>query len=181
MDPFPHPILEGVFAFVVGACIGSFLNVCVYRIPLDRSVISPGSHCAACGAPIPWYHNLPVISWLALRGRAACCGTRIDLRYWLVEVGMGFLIMAVWLRYGPTDPVAAVIYAIMISGLTAGCLIDLDHYIIPDRFSLGGCAAGFAACAIHPALMWEKTPLQGFSWSLAGAIAGALTPWARAT
>ena len=175
MDPSLTPILGGAFAFVVGACIGSFLNVCVYRIPLNRSVVSPGSHCAACGAPIPWYHNLPIISWLVLKGRTACCGTRIDLRYWLVEVGMAFLFMAVWLRYGPTDPVEAVIYAIMISGLTAACLIDLDHYIIPDRFSLGGCVAGFVACAIHPALMGEKTALQGFSWSLAGAIAGALT------
>ena len=175
MDPFLHRILEAVFSFGVGACIGSFLNVCVYRIPLNRSVISPGSHCAACGAPIPWYHNLPVISWPALRGRAACCGTRIDLRYWMVELGMAFLFMAIWLKYGPTDPVAAVIYAIMISGLTAACLIDLDHYIIPDRFSLGGCVAGFIACAIHPALMEQKTPLQGFSWSLASAMVGALT------
>jgi leader peptidase (prepilin peptidase) / N-methyltransferase len=175
MDPFIHQILGDVFAFVTGACIGSFLNVCVYRIPLNRSVVHPGSHCSACGAPIPWYYNLPIISWPVLRGRAACCGTRIDMRYWLVELGMAFLFLAVWLRYGPTDPVAAVIYALMIGGLTAACLIDLDHYIIPDRFSLGGCAAGCVACTIHPALMGVKTPLQGFSWSLAGAVAGTLT------
>jgi leader peptidase (prepilin peptidase)/N-methyltransferase len=174
MDPFIYHFVSGIFSFVVGACIGSFLNVCVYRIPLNRSVVSPGSHCSACGAPIPWYNNLPIISWLALRGRAACCGTRIDLRYWLVEVGMAFLFLATWLKYGEADPVAAVIYAIMISGLTCACLIDLDHYIIPDRFSVGGCVAGFVACAIHPALMGQKTPLQGFSWSLASAIVGAL-------
>jgi leader peptidase (prepilin peptidase)/N-methyltransferase len=175
MDPSLHRILEGFFAFVVGACIGSFLNVCVYRIPLNLSVVSPGSYCSACGAPIPWHLNLPIISWPLLRGRAACCGTRIDLRYWLVELGMAFLFMAVWLKYGPIDPVAAVIYAIMISGLTAACLIDLDHYIIPDRFSIGGCVAGFVACTIHPALMGAKTPLMGFSWSLTGAIVGTLT------
>src|SRR5271170_8116982 len=175
MDPFVHRILDGIFAFVVGACIGSFLNVCVYRIPLNRSVISPGSHCSACGAPIPWYNNLPIISWLVLRGRAACCGTRIDLRYWLVELGLALLFMALWLKYGATDPIAALLYAVMITGLTIACLIDLDHYIIPDRFSLGGCVAGFVACAIHPALMYQKTALQGFSWSLAGAIAGTLT------
>ena len=92
-----------------------------------------------------------------LRGRAACCGTRIDLRYWLVEVGMALLFLAIWMKFGPTDPVAAVIYAIFVSGLTAACLIDLDHYIIPDRFSLGGCVAGFVACAIHPALMGQNT------------------------
>jgi len=174
MDPFVQLILGAVFSFIVGACIGSFLNVCVYRIPLNRSVVHPGSHCAACGTPIPWFNNLPIISWLVLRGRAACCGTRIDMRYWLVELGMALLFMATWLRYGQTDPVAAVIYAILISGLTCACLIDLDHYIIPDRFSLGGCVAGFVACTIHPSLMGQKTPLQGFSWSLTCASAGAL-------
>jgi leader peptidase (prepilin peptidase)/N-methyltransferase len=166
MDVFPF------CAFVVGACIGSFLNVCVYRIPLNRSVVSPGSHCAACGAPIPWYYNLPIISWLVLRGRAACCGTRIDLRYWLVELGMALLFLALWLRYPPLE---AIIYAIMLSGLTAACLIDLDHYIIPDRFTLGGCVAGLLACTLHPALMGQKTALQGFSWSLFSAVMGALT------
>src|SRR5271155_1050710 len=172
MDPFLHHILGAVFAFIVGGCIGSFLNVCVYRIPLNRSVVHPGSHCSACGAPIPWYNNLPIISWLVLRGRAACCGTRIDARYWMVEVGMALLFLALWLRYPPTE---AIIYAVFVSGLTIACLIDLDHYIIPDRFSLGGCVAGFVACAIHPALMDQKTALQGFSWSLACAIIGALT------
>jgi len=172
MDPlYYHRIIEDIAAFVVGACIGSFLNVCVYRIPLNRSIITPGSHCSACGAPIPWYNNLPIISWLILKGRAACCGTRIDLRYWLVEVGTAFLFLALWLKY---PPIEAVIYAVMVSGLIAACLIDLDHYIIPDRFTLGGCVAGFIACTIHPALMHEKTPLQGFTWSLASAIIGAL-------
>ena len=175
MDPSLLRIIEAIFAFITGACIGSFLNVCVYRIPLNRSVVRPGSHCSACGAPIPWFNNLPIISWAVLKGKAACCGTRIDMRYWLVEIGMAFLFMAIWLKYGERDPIAAVIYAIMISGLTTACLIDLDHYIIPDRFSLGGCVAGFVACAIHPSLMGQKTALQGFSWSLACAIVGALT------
>jgi leader peptidase (prepilin peptidase)/N-methyltransferase len=175
MDPQVQLILGAVFSFIVGGCIGSFINVCVYRIPLNRSVVSPGSHCSACGAPIPWFNNLPIISWLALRGRAACCGTRIDARYCMVEAGMALLFMAIWLKYGESDPVAAVIYAVLVSGLTAACLIDLDHYIIPDRFSVGGCVAGFIACTIHPSLMGQTTPLQGFSWSLACAIVGALT------
>ena len=172
MEPSLHHVLESIAAFGVGACIGSFLNVCVYRIPLNRSIVHPGSHCAACGTPIPWYYNLPIISWLYLRGKTACCGTRIDLRYWLVELGMAFLFLALWLNY---PPIEAIIYAIMVSGLTVACLIDLDHYIIPDRFTLGGCVAGFIACAIHPGLMGQKTALQGFSWSLACAIIGALT------
>ena len=172
MDYFTQRLLEGLAAFLVGACVGSFLNVCIYRIPLNRSVIHPGSHCAACGAPIPWYNNIPILSWLILRGRAACCGTRIDGRYCLVELGTAFLFLAIWLNY---PPIEAVIYAVMVSGLIAACVIDLDHYIIPDRFSLGGCVAGFIACAIHPSLMGKTTALQGFSSSLASAIIGALT------
>ena len=175
MDPFVFTILGCVFSFIVGACIGSFLNVCVYRIPLNRSIVHPGSHCSACGAPIQWYNNLPIISWLVLRGRAACCGTRIDMRYCIVEFGTACLFLALWLKFWDTDPVGGVIYAIMISGLIAACLIDLDHYIIPDRFTVGGCIAGFIACTIHPELMGQKTALQGFSWSLASAILGALT------
>src|SRR5260221_6577827 len=171
MDPFLPRILEDIFAFVVGACVGSCVNVCVYRIPLNRSIVSPGSHCAACGAPIPWYNNLPIVSWPVLRGRAACCGTRIDARYWMVEVGMAFLFLALWMKYPPAE---AILYGIMLIGLTTACLIDLDHYIIPDRFTLGGCAAGFVACTIHPALMGQKTALQGVSLSLASAIVGAL-------
>jgi leader peptidase (prepilin peptidase)/N-methyltransferase len=170
-----HQVIFDVAAFVIGACIGSFINVCVYRIPLERSIVSPPSHCSACGAPIPWNNNIPILSWWALGGRAACCGTKIDARYWIVEAGMAFLYLAIWMKYGATDIVAAFIYAIFVSGLAAACLIDLDHYIIPDRFSIGGCFAGFIACAIHPSLMGESTALYGFSWSLASAIFGMLT------
>jgi len=171
MNPAALHVLGPVAAFFLGACIGSFLNVCVYRIPLNRSVVSPGSHCAACGAPIAWYHNIPVLSWLFLRGRAACCGTRIDARYAVVELGTALIFLALWLRFAPLE---AVLYAVMTAGLIVACLIDLDHFIIPDRFTLGGCVAGFLACALDPALMGEKTPMQGFTWSLASAMLGAL-------
>jgi len=171
MNLAAYPALSAFAAFVVGACMGSFLNVCAYRIPLNRSIVTPGSHCAACGAPIPWYHNLPVLSWLILRGRAICCGTRIDARYAAVEFITGVLFLSLWLCFPPVD---AAIYAVMCSGLIAACLIDLDHFIIPDRFTFGGCLAGFIASAVHPALMHEDTALQGFSWSLASAIGGAL-------
>jgi leader peptidase (prepilin peptidase)/N-methyltransferase len=171
MNLAAHPALPAFAAFVVGACIGSFLNVCIYRIPLNRSIVTPGSHCAACGAPIPWYHNLPVLSWLVLRGRALCCGTRIDARYAAVEFITGVLFLSLWLCFPPVD---AIVYAVMCSGLIAACLIDLDHFIIPDRFTLGGCLVGFAASAVHPEIMGEDTALHGFSWSLASAIGGAL-------
>src|SRR5271156_1532515 len=99
MDASALHIFWNIYAFVIGACVGSFLHVCVYLIPLNRSLVRPSSHCSACGAPIPWYNNIPIISWLVLRGRAACCGTRIDLRYWLGGNGMALLFMGLWLRY----------------------------------------------------------------------------------
>jgi leader peptidase (prepilin peptidase)/N-methyltransferase len=173
MTPEALHVLGPMAAFLVGACVGSFLNVCIYRIPLNRSVISPGSHCAACGAPIPPHQNVPIASWLLLRGRAACCGTRIDARYALVEFGTGLMFLALWMRFGADDPLSAVIYALMTAGLIVACLIDLDHFIIPDRFTLGGCIAGFIACAIDPQLMNVTTRMQGFTWSLASTMIGA--------
>jgi leader peptidase (prepilin peptidase)/N-methyltransferase len=174
MTPEALQVLGPMAAFLVGACVGSFLNVCIYRIPLNRSVILPGSHCAACGAPIPPHRNVPIASWLLLRGRAACCGTRIDARYAMVEFGTGLIFLALWMRFGAGDPLGAVIYAIMTAGLIAACLIDLDHFIIPDRFTFGGCIAGFIACAIDPRLMGVANHMQGFTWSLASAMIGAL-------
>jgi len=171
MDTSPHSALYPFFAFVVGACVGSFVNVCVYRIPLSRSIVTPASHCAACGAPIAWYNNIPIFSWLLLRGRAACCGTRIDVRYCLVELGLALLFLALWLRYPPME---AAIYGVFVAGLTAACLIDLDHFIIPDRFTLGGCVAGFIACAVDPKLTPYPTPLAAVSWSMASAVIAAL-------
>src|SRR5437762_10289977 len=91
--------LFSIFVFCAGACIGSFLNVCIYRIPLDLSVIKPRSYCAACGAPIPGYLNIPIVSWFVLKGRAACCGTRIDSRYWIIEAFTGLVFLLLWQKY----------------------------------------------------------------------------------
>jgi leader peptidase (prepilin peptidase)/N-methyltransferase len=157
-----------LFSFIVGACLGSFFNVCIYRIPLDRSIVSPGSHCAACGSPIPALYNIPIISWLYLRGKAACCGTKIDVRYMLVELLTGALFLALAIRY-PRIELAAV-YAIFTSGLIISSFIDIDHYIIPDRFTLGGCVVGFVCSALVPEIHGESTAWDGFRDSLWGAF-----------
>ena len=129
--------LCGVFAAVFGACVGSFLNVCIYRIPLDQSVVRPRSHCMSCGALIPWYHNLPVVSYFVLRGRCARCGARFSFRYAAVE---------------------ALVALLFVSGLVIGTFVDFDHYFLPDSVTIGGMAAGLVCSLLVP----EIQPLLVF-------------------
>jgi leader peptidase (prepilin peptidase)/N-methyltransferase len=142
-------------AFVVGACIGSFLNVVIYRLPKEESIVTPGSHCG-CGQPIKFYDNLPILSWLALRGRARCCGRPFSVRYPFVELLTGLLFVACWLRLSPGgtfSPGLVVCGWIFLSCLVAATFIDLDHMIIPDVFTLGlgvlGVLLSFAVPALH--------------------------------
>ncbi|HSI84896.1 MAG TPA: A24 family peptidase [Candidatus Methylacidiphilales bacterium] len=167
------PLFSG-FIFCVGLCIGSFLNVCIYRIPLDRPVSYPGSHCAVCGSPIEWKNNIPVLSWWLLRGRAACCGTRIDWRYWLVEALTAFLFLILWWKFTPEQWIA---YAVFASGLVCATCIDIDHFMIPDRFTLGGMLAGFIFSALIPSLHDKATAWEGFVESFRGAFFGFAILW----
>ena len=96
-------------AFVLGACVGSFLNVCIHRIPAGQSVVRPGSHCA-CGAPIRWYDNIPILSWFFLRGRARCCGRRFSFRYPLVEALTAALSLACWLLFPPAKALGGALF-----------------------------------------------------------------------
>ena len=136
--------------FVLGACVGSFLNVVIYRVPKEESIVSPGSHCA-CGQPIKWHDNLPMLSWLLLRGRARCCGRAFSFRYPFVELLTALLFLACWLRF--PSHAAAVGGWIFLGSLVAATFIDLDHFIIPDVFTLGlgvvGVLLSFAVPALH--------------------------------
>jgi leader peptidase (prepilin peptidase)/N-methyltransferase len=136
------------FVFVFGACIGSFLNVCIYRIPAGRSIVTPGSTCA-CGQPIAWFDNIPIFSWLILGGRARCCGGRFSVRYPAVELATGLLFLGCWWNH---PPAVALVQMILVSLLLCGALIDLDHMIIPDRFSIGAAVVGVIASGLVPAL-----------------------------
>jgi leader peptidase (prepilin peptidase)/N-methyltransferase len=135
-------------AFGFGACIGSFLNVVIYRVPAGKSIVTPGSHCA-CGAPIAWYDNLPILSWFLLRGRARCCGRRYSFRYAFVELLTAALFLACWLLFPPAKAACGMLF---VSILISATFIDLDHLIIPDVFTIGAGVAGVALSFFVPAL-----------------------------
>jgi leader peptidase (prepilin peptidase)/N-methyltransferase len=135
-------------AFVFGAAIGSFLNVVIYRVPAGKSIVRPGSHCA-CGTPIVWYDNIPVFSWLVLRGRARCCGRPFSIRYPFIELLTALLFLECWLLFPPARAVCGMIF---IGVLICATFIDLDHFIIPDAFTLGAGIAGLLLSILVPAL-----------------------------
>jgi leader peptidase (prepilin peptidase)/N-methyltransferase len=133
-------MLEAGLAFLFGLLIGSFLNVCIYRLPRDLSVVRPRSHCVACEHPIAWYDNVPVLSYAILRGRCRHCGARISARYPLVELltGAAFFVY-VW-RFGAGLPgIKLCLYGALLIGLF---FADLEERILPDEFTLGGALAG---------------------------------------
>ena len=169
-----EPVLI-VFTGILGSLLGSFLNVCVYRLPRGQSVIHPRSRCPSCQAPIAWYDNVPVVSWLLLLGRCRRCRTRISVRYPAVELA----IAAVWAGsiawLGPSvEALGAALFVTLLVGIL---LTDAEHMIIPDEFSLGGLGAGFALALVPGGL----SPLQaaigaalgfGLLWA-----AGAVGKW----
>ncbi len=171
MEALPaYELLFRVFAFVLGAAVGSFLNVCIYRLPRDLSVNQPRrSFCPSCKNPIPWHQNVPLLSWLALRGKCASCGNRIAFRYFAVELLTALLFLAVWLVF-PWQ--IALVYWVFVSLLTAASFIDFEHFIIPDEITIGGTVAGVLASLALPALMGEVSRLRAFGWSLGGAALG---------
>ncbi|MEO5960965.1 MAG: prepilin peptidase [Opitutaceae bacterium] len=138
--------------FIVGACIGSFLNVVIYRVPKNESVVRPGSHCG-CGQPIKWHDNIPILSWLALRGRARCCGRTFSFRYPFVELLTATLFLVCWLRH---PPAVAACGCVFLSALVAATFIDLDHFIIPDPFTLGLGVCGILLSFLVPSLHGQQ-------------------------
>ena len=135
-----------VFSFATGATIGSFLNVVIWRVPRGESIVSPPSHCPKCDAAIRWYQNIPIFSWLVLRGRCANCRASISPRYILVELLGGLLFLAAYLKFGMTcsTPVMWIWLALMI----VGSMIDFDHKLLPDFVTVGGMILGLVYAGI---------------------------------
>lgn len=144
-------------AFLFGACIGSFLNVCILRWPKGESVVAPGSHCA-CGRPIAWHDNIPILSWLLLRGRARCCGRPFSVRYPLIELVTAALFLACWLLFPAGKALAGWVLCAIVVGAT---VTDLDHMIIPDEYSIGGAVAGVALAVLLPSLHGHSHEVLG--------------------
>ena len=152
--------------FVMGMVVGSFLNVVVWRLPRGESLLHPGSHCPKCGCAIPPWLNIPVCSWLLLRGRCARCGAPISVRYPLVESATGCLYLALWWRVWTGGLPLSVSWGYFFLGgaLLAAALIDLEHTIIPDAITFTGMAA-----AVVFALLWPASHLEQ---NLAGSAEG---------
>ena len=137
----PYDMVLVFFAAIFGLCVGSFLNVVIYRLPLGLSIVTPRSRCPACEHPIAWYDNIPLLSWLLLAGKCRHCGSAISFRYFLVELLAGVLSVATFFYF--QDLVLYFAYfCFLIAPLLAIIFIDLDHRIIPDSISLPGIGAG---------------------------------------
>src|ERR1035437_2178132 len=156
------PIIYPLFAFFFGMIVGSFLNVCICRMPKDESIVSPPSHCPHCSYQIRWYDNIPLLSYLLLRGKCRGCGSHISLEYPLVELLNGILTLILFLRFGLTLDFAALF--LLCSALVVITFIDIEHQIIPDEISLPGIVIGFVLSFF----------LKGHGWldSLLGILLG---------
>lgn len=153
--------------FLFGAVVGSFLNVCIYRIPAEESVVAPRSRCGACRTPIRATDNIPIVSYLLLRGRCRACGVAISPRYPFVEALTGAAALATFVVFGPT--LQGLILFAFLSALIVVSMIDLDHQIIPNVISVPGILVGFAAALLVGQPSWRA--------SLAGLLLGGGLLW----
>ena len=139
--------------FWFGCTVGSFLNVCIYRMPIGLSVVSPPSHCPNCKYSIPFSLNVPLVTWLTLRGKCANCREPISIRYFLVELLTGLMFLACWLLYGGDSAAMALVLCLVMAGLITATFIDLAHFIIPDEVTIGGAVVGFICAFLVPELL----------------------------
>ncbi len=161
-----------VMFFALGTIVGSFLNVCIYRMPLGFSVVSPPSFCPHCRYSIPFYLNMPLVTWVVLGGRCKNCKAAISLRYFMVEMLTGLLFLWVWQVFGHKAPALAPAYWLLLSGLLVATFIDLEYFIIPDEITLGGILAGLVVSIILPGLHHTSARMEGFRLAMLGALVG---------
>lgn len=144
--------LTTIFSFLFGLALGSFMNVCIYRLPEGKSIVHPPSSCPHCGEEIRFYDNIPLVSYTLLGGKCRRCRARISWRYPTVELLTGLLSLALFIRYGPSYQY--LLFLLFAAALVTISFIDLDHQIIPDVISIPGIAVGFAATLIMGHISW---------------------------
>jgi len=160
------PLMATVVVVLAGLCVGSFLNVCIHRLPLKQSIVFPASRCPSCGIALAWYDNVPVLSFAALRGRCRGCRAPISIRYPIVEIVTAALFFWTWTVFGPTPLfLVRVVFACALLVLFA---IDLEHQLLPDLITLPGIVLGVACSVFLP---------PGPVMSLAGALLGGGLLW----
>jgi leader peptidase (prepilin peptidase)/N-methyltransferase len=165
--------IDWYFTFVVflfGACWGSFLNVCIYRIPAELSVIKPRSRCPKCMTDLSWRDNIPIFGWLVLGGKCRYCKAPISPRYPVIELVTAVLFTLVWLRF-PYQPVIAP-YWLLVFGLVLGSMVDFDEMWLPDRCTIGGMILGPVFSFLIPALHGTDSPVESLIRSLIGLAFG---------
>jgi leader peptidase (prepilin peptidase) / N-methyltransferase len=168
----PGAFWAAVF-FVLGSIVGSFLNVCIHRLPRGESIISPPSHCPHCAYEIPWYLNIPLLTWLLLRGRCANCQAPISARYFVVELMTAVCFWGCWMNFGAHSPALALLYCLLIAGFIVASFIDYEHLIIPDQLTFGGMIVGFVSAYAIPALHGTHSSAVALQRSALGIAFGA--------
>ena len=164
-----NQLMLGTMALALGACTGSFLNVAIYRLPRGESVVAPRSHCTRCERIIPWYDNIPVLSWILLRGRCRGCHEPFSIRYPIVEAITGVLLLVLSLQLGWSIGLAFAFY--FACSLLVVTYIDLDHRIIPDRVTLPGIGVALLLALVAPAEMrWDAVQ----SWAIGTLVGGGI-------
>ncbi|MCG3148012.1 MAG: hypothetical protein PCFJNLEI_01454 [Verrucomicrobiae bacterium] len=155
--------------FVFGAVVGSFLNVCIYRMPLGLSVVTPPSACPHCKTQIKWYHNIPLFTYLAIGGKCRYCGVKITLRYFLVELLTALAFLTVWKCFDGWLPA---IYWLLLAGFIIATFIDFEHFIIPNEITLGGVVVGLIVSALYPPLHQQTSSGLALVYSALGILCG---------
>jgi leader peptidase (prepilin peptidase) / N-methyltransferase len=178
VNSLPPSAYSQFVAFIVGACFGSFLNVCIVRWPIERSIMRPRSRCPQCANQLQWFENIPILSWIALRGRCRCCDERISPMYPLIEliVAIGWLLAVHW--YGATFLAARV--AVFGTILLGVAMTDAKHYLIPDGFTLFGLMFALLTSVVaffRGEFLVFATPYDALVGACAGAGMIAIVGW----
>ena len=163
-------IAIGIFIFILGSIVGSFLNVCIVRMPKEESVVRPRSHCVHCKKTILWHDNVPLLSFFLLKGRCRFCKAKISWRYVLVELLTALSFLGFYLYFG----LAPILwpYLVMLSGFIIATFVDIEHRIIPDEVTIGGMGVGFVFSLLVPQLHQTDQHLVAGLRSLLGILVG---------